>query len=151
MLPEDCVRWPSSKHWCFDGGMWKLPDEILFEPPSAQAALRSTDTATEVQSLAIATANVTTCLDAEPQRLVGLNVAARSLELQSQFAQLGLDIVGVQEARTSQDKRASGFYTIVSSGCTSRKQLGTELWLRRDIASPDQIQPLATDPRILFV
>ena len=103
---------------------------------------------TKTISLRVASANVNTlspcddCADGPT-----LSVTGRILALQSQFAQCGLQLVGIQEGRmrTSALRMCPDFFCLVSPA-NANGRLGCELWVSTSMVavevSKDSLNPL---------
>ena len=78
--------------------------------------------------LSFATMNVLTLSqkdDKGKSKEVGLAICGRTAALMKQCKFEGLDVIGVQESRTSGPSyRKSGSYHVMSSGCTKNRSLG---------------------------
>ena len=105
----------------------------------------------------MATANVLTCKPAEDGNEVqcGLQVSARREELAQQFADAGLKIVGIHEARSRKARRVTVCQFDMLASASLKGCGGTELWLHEDphagldkpiVQSNDHPHLLATVP-----
>ena len=103
-------------------------------------------------SLTWATANVLTLNPAETRnpKAGGLCQSARSSLLQAQFSKAGIDIVGVQEARTESSQRTAALFHVWSAGAAPGGHLGCELWISVSCGiAPTEVTVAHTDPRRL--
>ena len=103
-------------------------------------------------SLTWATANVLTLNPAEARhpKAGGLGQSARSSLLQAQFSKAGIDIVGVQEARTESSQRTAALFHVWSTGAAPGGHLGCELWISVSCGiAPTEVTVAHADPRRL--
>ena len=82
----------------------------------------------------------------------GLGVSGRRRALADLFHKAGLDIIGVQEARTREAKQwKCGHYWIISSGAAEDGSAGVELWIHERLGlNPKDIHVVHLDPRRLL-
>ena len=67
----------------------------------------------------------------EHQRLVGLNLIGRAAVIMKQCDDSDVNIVGLQETRTSQGSRSTAAYHVFASGCTAAGTHGVAAWIKR--------------------
>ena len=83
-------------------------------------------------------------------RAGGLGQSARSSLLQAQFSKVGVDIVGVQEARMESSQRTAALFHVWSAGAAPGRHLGCELWISVSCGiAPTEDTVAHADPRRL--
>ena len=135
LAPNDKMQYPTIVDGAFSvtnhEEMLSSSDVAIILESSVKIVSLGNGSCTEMVSLRVATANVNT-LSPSDESVDGptLAVTGRILALQSQFAQCGLQMVGIQEGRmrTSALRMCPDYFGLVTpasaSGC-----FGCELWV----------------------
>ena len=100
-------------------------------------------------TVVFATANICTARPGEAKGDVGLNVTGRMHELDRQFGEAGFQVIAVQEGRLPQSQQLRTERDDIFVAPRLGKDLGTQLWIERDLRKAWRPEVQAVDEAIV--